>query len=367
MKDNIKTIKYSICNEKFKYNLVKSELKKGSLISKKEHPIKEVEDYKKRLLNRRYIKEYNSNNYVLKKTINTGGLMAYNLHSDELKKGFEIDYSIVINNNDNKLNDEFRYKNIYTTDSIIHINVDMCAYKLKKISKLELNFSFISGHNADHFTPIEKTVKELLIKHSYISEQARHGIANMKECDIVDDLNNKQIEVVTEFKNRLKKHKTPHKNIDLFILEFVDSNLIDTSKALIEKFLKKSYTDKYEKQIAIFCLGNTQAVKTMLEQLISNLKKKPIKNHFKKLYILFYDVITEEYYWYPTPENRIEKIDNLQDKIIYKTNVNYNDMHIGEKYLIECENIFTSETMVAYLSKEEIMDFASKIKLIIYN
>ena len=47
MKDNLSTIKYSIQDEKFKYHMAKSELKKGSLISKKIHPIKADISYNK--------------------------------------------------------------------------------------------------------------------------------------------------------------------------------------------------------------------------------------------------------------------------------------------------------------------------------
>ena len=69
MKDNLSTIKYSIRDEKFKYHIAKSELKKGSIISKKIHPIKDVENYKIKLINKKLLKEYNNDYYILKKTI----------------------------------------------------------------------------------------------------------------------------------------------------------------------------------------------------------------------------------------------------------------------------------------------------------
>lgn len=175
---------------------------------------------------------------------------------------------------------------------------------------------------------------------------------------------NKQIEVITEFKNRLKKDKTPQKNIDMLVIECVDNNLIKTSKALIEKYIKKDYVSKYEKQLAIFCIGTRQAIATMLEKLVDNLKEKVIKNNFTKLYVLFYDFVKEEYYWYPTTNNDIEKVDNIADRIIYKTDINYENMFDDEKYLIECKNLFNLETMITYLTGKEIKDFANKIELI---
>ena len=150
----------------------------------------------------------------------------------------------------------------------------------------------------------------------------------------------------------------------MLVIECVDNYLIKTSKALIEKYIKKDYDSKYEKQLAIFCVGTRQAVATMLEKLVENLKEKVIKNNFTKLYVLFYDFVKEEYYWYPTTNNDIEKVDNIADRIIYKTDINYKNMLDDEKYLIECKNIFNSETMITYLTGKEIKDFANKIELI---
>lgn len=365
MSNNLSAIKYSIQDEKFKFHILKSELKKGSLISKKIHPIKDVENYKLKLIKRKLLKEYNDNYYILKKTIKIGGLMAFNLYSGVIKKEFEVDNPIVINRSDKMLKQELKIKNIFSTDSILHNNVNVGAYRLKRISKLEVNFNFISEHDADKFIPVEETIKNLLIKYSYISVQARHGISKLKECDIVDETTNKQIEVITEFKNRLKKDKTPQKNIDMLVIECVDNNLIKTSNALIEKYIKKDYTSKYEKQIAIFCIGTRQAVITMLEKLVDNLKGKTIKNNFTKLYMLFYDLVNEEYYWYPTINDNIEKVENIADRIIYKIDVDYKNVIDNEKYLIECINIFNSEIMIAYLTGKEIKSFANKIELII--
>ena len=365
MKENSKSAHYSIQKEKFKYHIVKSELKKGSLISKKIHPLKEVEIYKQKLITKKCLKDYNEDYYILRNTIKIGGLMAYNLYFGEIKKEFERVNPIVINTNDTLIKQELHMKNILSINSILHNNFCIDAYKLKKISTLEMNFDFISEHDPDKFSPVEEIIKKRLIKYSYISDQSRHGIASLKECDIVDEINGKQIEVITEFKNRLKKDKTPHKNIDMLVIECVDNVFIKTSKALKEKFLKKSYTNQYEKQLAIFCIGNWESVVTMLEKLVKNLQEEVIKNNFTKLYILFYDFVNESYYWYPTLDDEIEKIENISEKIIYKTETKFCNIKKGNKYLIECENIFNSDIMIAYLTSEEINTLVNKINLII--
>ena len=147
-----------------------------------------MENYKIKLINKKLLKEYNNDYYILKKTIRIGGLMAFNLYSEIIKKEFEINYPIVINKNDAMIKQDFEIKNIFSINSILHNNVNVGAYKLKRISKLKMNFDFISGHDADKFTPVEEVIKNLLIKYSHISNRARHGISKLKECDIVNQL-----------------------------------------------------------------------------------------------------------------------------------------------------------------------------------
>lgn len=365
MAENHSTIIYSIQDYGFKYHLEKAELKKGSLISKKVHPAIEVEDYKTKLIKKRVLKDYNQYYYILKKTIKIGGLMAYNLFAGENKEKFDINYPIVINSKYDSFGNEYYIKNIFSTDSILHTNVAISSYKLKKVSSLKMNFDFIREHEPNKFSPIERVIKDLLVRYSYIDKRARHGIDTLKECDIVDEKNSKQVEVIVEFKNRLKNDKMPQNNIDMLVIENTDNNLIQTSKALINKYEKKEYTEKYEKGLAIFCVGNRESVITMLNQLIKNLKSKTVKNNFTMLYILYYDMVRDEYYWYPSLERDIEKVAGISDKIIYKKEIDYNEMVDDEKYLIECKSIFNSGIMISYLTGKEIRDFAKKIDLII--
>lgn len=365
MKDNFTTIKYSIQNEKFKYNTRKSELKKGSLVFRGKHPLKEVENYKESLKRKKLLKRYDDNYYQLNKTIKVGGLMAFNLCSKELKKEFEIDYPIVINHRDEAIKQEFEINNIVSTDSIFHNNVNINALKMIDISELESNFDFISEHDPNNFSPIENLIKKILISFNYISKVSRHGIAEKDECDIVDEITGKQVEVVTEFKNRLKYDKTPQKNIEALVVECVDNNLIHTSPALIKKYVKNNYTDTYEKQLAIFCIGSKRAVSSMLKKLSSNLNRETVKNNFSVIYLLYYDLITETYYWYPSRDNKVIKLDNIKEKMIYKRKINYSDMKDNNKYLMTCINIFNEETLITYLTKSEIESFVTKMKIIL--
>lgn len=362
MNKKLKTIKHSIQDNKFKYNIIKAQLKKGTYISKKIHPIKEVENYKNKLIESRILKSLNLDYYVLKKTIRIGGLMAYNLYAGELKDEFEINYPIVLNYD--KIEKEFKIKNIYSIDNIFYNNLNIDAFRLEKISNIYMNFDFINEHNPNKFMPVEETIKNQLIKFNYITSKARHGLVKDKECDIVDEESEIQIEVVTEFKNRLKKDKSPQNNIDMMIIEYVNNNLIKPSDALLKKFIKKDYNDKYEKHLAIFCIGNIETVNTMLKKLAEELKEQVIKNDFKKKYILFYDLVLEKYYWYPDDNDNVILVNDVKEKIIYKKEINYSDMINEEKYFLECKNIFTSDVIIVCLKKNEIEDFVNKMRIL---
>lgn len=76
---NNKSIIHSVNYPNFKYDLIKGELKSGSLIANKEHPIKYVNEFRNDLLKKRLLKVYSKEYYQLKRTIKTGCLMAYNL------------------------------------------------------------------------------------------------------------------------------------------------------------------------------------------------------------------------------------------------------------------------------------------------
>lgn len=359
--NNRSTIIYTMNTPGFKYHIVKGEMKKGSIISKKTHPIAIVNEYKKKLINTKKLLD-KGEYYVLKETIKVGALMAYNLHTGELEQNIDSKNDIIINHNDKKIIDEFGIDNVYSTDAILRNNEYKDSMLIDSIYEISVNFDTLSNQNPDEFSEVEKLFYNVLIDEKIIYSDSRHGKTENKECDIVDEKKNIQIEIVTEFKNRIKQDKTPHRNIELFMIEMVDNNLIHSSKAILKKFFEKTYTNKYNKQIGVFCFGNQKSVKIMLEKLKENIKGKNVKNDFSAIYIIWYDCIYDEYYFYNS-NGKIKKLNNIKTKIVCKKKIQFEDMQNNHKYLLVLKNVFKSESAVSYLTKEDIIDHLKNLNI----
>lgn len=360
--DNRTTILYTMNKVGFKYHIVKGELKKGSILSKKKHPLREVNDFRENLNKRNLLLDC-KNNYKLKKSIKIGALMAYNLHTGELENNIESDNDIVIRHDDKKVIEEFDFENIYSTDSKIRNYEHMDSMIIDSIYEVELDFSKLSNHNPDQFSDVELLFFDVLKKENIISKNSRHGLSDNNECDIVDEENKVQIELVTEFKNRVFKDKKPHKNIDMFLLEAVNNNLTVSSKAIIDKFCTKEYTDKFKKELGIFCLGNNLSIQKMLQVLQTNLKNQNIKNQFIKIYIIWNDFISDKYYLFNPNDKSIKELKNINLTILNKNKIDYSGMRDNKKYLIIIKNIFNGKSAIGYFSKQEIDERVKTLRM----
>lgn len=350
-----KTIIYTLNGTNFKYHITKGQLKKESTIAKKEHPIQEVNDFRESLRKKGLLTEC-KNNYRLKKSIKVGALMAYNLHTGKLEKNIKSNNNLVIRRNDKKLKEEFDLENIYSTDSDIRNFENMDSMKIDNICEVELDFSKLSNHNPDQFSDVELLFFDVLKQENIIDKNSRHGISGNKECDIVDEKNKIQIEIVTEFKNRMQKESQPQKNINMFLLEAVDNNLIVSSKAIINKFCTKKYTNKYEKELGIFCFGSTLAVKRMFRILKGTLQQQSVKNKFIKIYIIWNDFINDKFYLLNSNDKKTKELNNINLKVLNKNKVNYCEMKDNERYLITFKNIFNDKVAIGYFTKQEIKE-----------
>ena len=358
---NRKTITYTITEDGFKYHITKGILKKGSIVSKKVHPIEMVNEYREKLLkNKTLINK--GEFYELTKSIRIGALMAYNLHMGHLVNEFAPGNEIVINHRDTKIIDEFKMNNIYLTNSELRINECRDATKLIGIYDIKVDFKPLSNQDPDEFSEIEKIFYDILIDQGIIDKNSYHGSSNKHECDIVDEFNNHQIELVTEFKNRIKGDKTPHRNVEIFLLEAINNNFIHTSKALLDKFTSKDYTDKYEKSIGIFCFGSQDSIGTMLKVLDENIKKTNIKNNYKEIYLLWYDIAYEKYYFY-SDKTGVVNVDNVQLQMVTKNLINFAEMEEDKGYLIVLENIFKKQTILSYMLKNDLREYLKELNV----
>ena len=363
-KQNLKTVTYTISEKGFKYHIIKGKFLKGSTISKKIHQIEEVEKIKKKLL--RYKKILDKGNYYeIKENIRIGALMAYNLHHGIIKEEFENPNDIVISStSDQKIKEEFDFKNIYSTDSVLMQTFNSNSMKLEKIYKYEIRNEFLKGNNANQFSETEQLVHDVLKREKQVIS-GRHGDASNTEADIVDESLGIQIEVVTAFKAGIKdilrqKHDT------FFLIELIDSNLVQVSEALSNKFYKKNYTSKYQKELAIFCLGDTRSTKEFLKKLKTTLEQnRNIKNNFKKIHFIIYDFLRGNICY--ICNNTLTYYNDTDFKInfISKNEVSYADIKDNEDYIFVTKNIFKKEQGISVQNGKDFKSYAQKQEMII--
>ena len=119
MGTNRTSVSHTIRAEGFKYDILKGELSNGSYISKFEHPIYEVEEFKKKLFARNMLKDTGSC-WTLRKNIRTGLMMAVNLHFGQLLTESPFKQDIIVTSEEAaKLKGKLPEKHICVTDSEI--------------------------------------------------------------------------------------------------------------------------------------------------------------------------------------------------------------------------------------------------------
>lgn len=358
----------------FAYNVVKSQMKKGSTISKNIHPVEQVEKMKHKLLITGKLID-SGTHYVLKKTITTGILMAYNLHYGKLinsrSENWRKDGYYAFANK--KIEKEIMIKNIATSESTIIAPEFLDSLRLKEINKVILDFSYLNEqHNGDDFRPIEKLFFDELSKRGIISKKSRHGLTRNNECDIVDEENKIQIEVITEFKSRIKKTKAPQEDFDSIGLECIGNIFIKPSKALLDKYYEKNYTNKYKKHLAIYCLGDRNAVIGLACAIQEDFKQMgKTKNDFEDLYIIWNDFYNgnKTYLMHSIGDNKdnplVEEIHTDISLIKKCGEVNCHQLNSDEYYFMNTESIFADKTAVGILPGNEIMKIINRLKIII--
>lgn len=355
----------------FAYHIEKSQLHKGSLISKQKHPLKQVEEFKRKLFQKNKLQD-RGDHYILKKTISVGYVMALNLH-----------YGKFVNTQNSKLNkakndyltaikpstiNELKLGNISACGAPLHKSYFQDSLILEELIEVEINFNVISKHNGDKFSTIEKLFYDTAIDMGLISKESRHGISLQHECDIVDEVNGIQIEVITEFKNRFPKDKIPHKNLGAMSLELVGNNFIHTSSAMSDKYYKKTYTSKYAKILAIYCIGNESAVEGMLKSIIKDIDNKgKTKNKFENVWIIYNDFIRNKTFFMYSIKNHVpikKEIKTNVGILSRKRHASLKELNKTGSYYVYAKSIFNkNDTITGVLEGYEIQKLANRLHI----
>jgi len=350
----------------FKYHFLKSVFLKGSRISGKIHPLKEVNNLKDKLIqDRKLIKMRDG--YLLRKNLKVGFLMAYNLYSGELKTEIEDRANdIHLSKSTLEINSLVKGE-LVSTDNENYIELNKYCQKLEKVCILKLNYKFIEGASSDDFSKIESYIANLLHKHKYISGNYRHGVTNDKECDIVDEETNSQIEITFAFKTTIsKKKKTPFEDVERILTEFSDNSFIHPSKSLLGK-MNKEYTPKYKKYLAIVMVGTPESSFTLLDVLFKKLIDEGMEiSPFIGYYMIVYEPF-EEYIYLTFTGNQSQLTDNdcADFDFLKLEETTLDNLDDSSKYLFMLTNIFDNKKSIMILNKVEYLDYSNQLK--VYN
>lgn len=372
MLENRFTISHSIHGPGFKYDVLKCELSKGSHISKTTHPVAEVELLKQRLLQRKVLKDMGTY-WELKKSLRTGILMAFNLHTGQLVKESLYHQNVVVTESEaEKLKGKFPEKQVCTTDSEIVMKSIRDTQRFSSVNIVEVDKEVLNHHGSDSFGKEEAFVLKILQEQGVVSASARHGEAGKNEADIVDETTGDQFEITYEFKISLlsKKKMQPSWLFDpaTLLLQLVDNPFIHTTKSLMKKF-EREYTDRYRTNLVILTLGTKQAIVSMLEALSKELKKsKRTEISFSSVYIIALDFIGEKVIFCrisPGDQFFVEQFPYKNDDLgfIKMTPVAFSAMENGKKYLMVCRDIFEDLFRCRYDEATELRKWAKGIRI----
>lgn len=360
------TIRYTIKSEGFCYHTRKGVMRKGTTVSKSIHPVKAVEIFKNSLIDTRRVKD-RGHYYECVKDIETGLLMAFNLHEGILKKRIP-DSIVTINGGDKEdrnIKDGIRNKGFFSADNEFRKRIDRDCYKTTKILKTNYDDSFYKRTGDGSFSKVEKFVVDVLIETGAISNY-RRGDTNSHECDIVDETEGRQIEIVSLFDEKIPasiRYKNDEMRKQSIALDSCDFGKSIIPEGVIRKFKDKEYSDRYEKELAIYTLSGPGDIQRKLDSLKDMVKeliiRGELKNDFKDIHLIIHDPLFSESvnYFSSTMQKRIDEKECSIKPIITKE-TKKEEITDNAEYFVLQENIFNSSVKKgAWMTGSDLKEF----------
>lgn len=364
MSNNRSSVKHTVSGEGYKYDVIKGELSKGSIISKSIHPVSQVEEYKKKLVERKKLKDMGTH-WVLKKNLRTGHLMAINLSEGKLLKESPYKQNVFVSKDEaENLKDNMPIGNIYVNDSKIIMDSIRDTLNFISISLVEVNANIFKNHGADTFGQDEAFVLKFLQERGVVSSSARHGLSNLNEADIVDEVYGEQYEITYEFKTELSKRHMKESFIyspEILVMQLVESPFIHISKSLRKK-LTKEYTNRFSANLVILTIGTTGSTLNMLESMADEFKREEvIKLNYSNIYIISLDFLNENALFVRVSFDGKQLLSDIfpckneELGFIKLTPIDFSVINDEEKYLMICNGIFDNKKRMRY-------DFGKSLK-----
>lgn len=356
------TIQYVIQEEGFKYHTRKCVLMKGSIVSKDIHPVNEVEQLKKELIKAKRLSDKHTH-YICKKNIRTGALMAYNLHQGHLVSELP-QFTITINGRpgeDTNIKEAFKLgSNVFSADNDYPRLIEKDCFKVRKIIKGSLCKDFFEREHGENFSIIELFVTEVL-ESVGVLKNYRRGDAKKKECDIVDEDKQCQIEIVRFFdekiSDKVRYNRKPDSEEQALLFEYCDIGYNRVPRGVLNKFTKKTYSNKYPKELAIYTIGSLEQALRKVEKLLEELdQKEDFSTEYEQIHIIVHDPLIKEEVYYCSRGREVFISDHqfAYSPLIGRTTVQLDEMLDEEKYFVIKDNLFCDVTQIMWMKGEDI-------------
>ncbi|MBR0340880.1 MAG: hypothetical protein IJH64_01245 [Oscillospiraceae bacterium] len=325
----------------------------------------EVERLKTYLLHTGAIKDA-GDCYKCCRNIKTGVLMAFNLHTGKVEKEIP-ECTVVFNGNDDSdasIKTAFQGKSFYSADNTFRHGLEKDTYRQTKLIQIEYNKSFFKGRGDGSLSEVEQFVIDVLLTSKEIKE-FRRGDAEKRECDIVDEYNGRQIEIVSFFDEKIPnsvRFKSDLSEEQALALENCDFGFNVVSDAVIKKFTKKEYTDKYEKELAIYFFGGSaetgRKITAIEKELETHIEK--IRNNYRNIHLIIHDPLDAESVIYCS-KDRCESFPDSCSKyspVTRVATVKSDEIQDDKEYFLLKENIFNNEEKQgSWLTGHELKEY----------
>lgn len=353
------TVKYVVNYHNFFYHIKKGQLlKRGSVISKATHPVAEVELLKQELKQKNKVYE-TEEGYILRKNLNVGLLMGFNLCTEMRVVALDFLKPVVVNGRekeDVEIKEYLRNPNLIPSNSEFGANIVKYELKLEKIERFNVQKEFFQQNRTKDFSMAEKFVAESLLRVGVISNYKR-GDDTLSEADII--AGDTQIEVVSCLNDTLREIRFALSWESAAVMDVVDIGRYLIPEGTKNKFTKKKYTSNYRLELAIVLIGNSFTSIKMIETLKSDLQNMEIKNDFQSIHFVIINPIESSVTVISGELFKVLSLKDIPVAFCEKERVNYEDVENDEMYLMSYYNVFSGQKG---LSVQKGKDLREEIK-----
>lgn len=341
----------------FAYDTQRGILCAGSTVAKSCHPLADVETLKSKLIANGTLVD-GGDHYDCTRDVETGPLMAYNLHCKRLKPELP-DCDIALEEGSDELvpaEEAMRLWLMYTSDDDHRARIEKDCYRVIKFIEVEYDRTFVDGKGDGSLSKVEQFVIDALTAAGEVDEY-RRGDPMDRECDIVDEKKGRQIEFVSLFDEKVPprvRYRNELNEEQALLMEYCDFGYNIVAEGVIKKFTIKNYTDKYSKELAIYMLGPNREAADKIETVINMLSARidQIRNNYSRIHVILHDPLENESFVYCSNDRLESYPDSLcRYNIVERRPADPEHIDPDKNYLIIEQSIFDPEVRSMHWKK----------------